>query len=318
MSGRAAGRPRRRLSAAARAGRASTSRSTSSRTDERGPARRVGRRRSRSCSADERLRIELTAPDPSTDAAASRSRRRAVVGGTRPSVLVTRRAVEGRAVIVVGIDTSTPQVSVAIGTEAEILGRIQIAGHAPARSRSRPRWQQLLDWTGVDARPRRRVRRRHRARGCSPGSASASRPRRRWRRSPARRSSAISSLDALAYASSAHRPTRSPRWSTAAAGEVFRALYRAGPGRGPAPDRACGRRRRSTWRPSWQAHPGDVLAVGDGAILYRDVLHERRAPASSSPRRRWPIPTRRRWSSWRCRGSSARSTTGCPTSCRCT
>ena len=51
--------------------------------------------------------------------------------------------------IVVGIETSTPQVSVAIGTETAILGRIQIAGKARQESVT-PALEQLLAWTGTD------------------------------------------------------------------------------------------------------------------------------------------------------------------------
>ena len=51
--------------------------------------------------------------------------------------------------IVVGIDTSTPQVSIAIGTETAILGRIQIGGKARQESVT-PALHQLLAWTGVE------------------------------------------------------------------------------------------------------------------------------------------------------------------------
>src|SRR5512132_4626868 len=51
-------------------------------------------------------------------------------------------------VIVVGIETSTPQVSVAIGNEREILGRIQVAGRTRQESVT-PALEQLLRWTGI-------------------------------------------------------------------------------------------------------------------------------------------------------------------------
>ena len=50
--------------------------------------------------------------------------------------------------IVVGIDTSTPQISVAIGTEREILGRIQVAGRARQEAVT-PALRRLIDWTGI-------------------------------------------------------------------------------------------------------------------------------------------------------------------------
>ena len=39
-------------------------------------------------------------------------------------------AVEGRSVIVVGIDTSTPQTSVAMGSDVEMMASVSIAGKA--------------------------------------------------------------------------------------------------------------------------------------------------------------------------------------------
>jgi tRNA threonylcarbamoyladenosine biosynthesis protein TsaB len=83
---------------------------------------------------------------------------------------------------------------------------------------------------------------------------------------------AIASIDALAY------PHRFTSRTIAAMvdgrrGEVFWALYRALPGgvvRQTEPEAA----RPDHVVAALQAVPGDVLAVGDGAILYRDVLRE--------------------------------------------
>ena len=51
--------------------------------------------------------------------------------------------------IVVGIETSTPQTSVALGTEQEILAKVSVAGKARQESVT-PALQQLLAWTGID------------------------------------------------------------------------------------------------------------------------------------------------------------------------
>ena len=122
----------------------------------------------------------------------------------------------------------------------------------------------------------------------------------------------ITSLDALAF-SVRHTDRLIVAVVDGRRGEVFSALYRPVPGGvlrisepvatpehlaaelGPARGGAGGRRR---------CHPVPRRARGAGG-------------GSSSPRR-WPIPTRRRWWSWRCRGSSGRSTIGSTTSCRCT
>ena len=87
---------------------------------------------------DERLRVELTRSRPTTVAGSSITPQGAswALRWERLEQAPTVRRgdagtdVAGRAVIVVGIDTSTPQVSVAIGTEREILGPIPVAGKA--------------------------------------------------------------------------------------------------------------------------------------------------------------------------------------------
>jgi tRNA threonylcarbamoyladenosine biosynthesis protein TsaB len=52
-------------------------------------------------------------------------------------------------VIVVGIETSTPQTSVAIGTEREILASVSLAGRARQEAVT-PALQWLLEQTGLD------------------------------------------------------------------------------------------------------------------------------------------------------------------------
>jgi tRNA threonylcarbamoyladenosine biosynthesis protein TsaB len=52
-------------------------------------------------------------------------------------------------VIVLGIDTSTEQTSVALGTEREILGTARFAG-ARRHDDVLPALERLLEWTGVE------------------------------------------------------------------------------------------------------------------------------------------------------------------------
>jgi tRNA threonylcarbamoyladenosine biosynthesis protein TsaB len=173
-------------------------------------------------------------------------------------------------VIVVGIETSTPQVSVAIGTEREILGRVQILGRARQESVT-PALDQLLRWTGIDLSQVAGF-----AVGIGPGLFTGLRVGVETAKTLAQATHAMilgfTSLDALAY---------SVRFSSrtilavvdARRGEVFSATYGSVPG---------GVVRRSDYAVSSPDHVAaelaasreDVLAVGDGAILYRDVLQE--------------------------------------------
>jgi tRNA threonylcarbamoyladenosine biosynthesis protein TsaB len=171
-------------------------------------------------------------------------------------------------VIVVGIETSTPQVSVAIGTEREILGRIQVVGRARQESVT-PALDQLLRWTGTDLGQVAGV-----AVGIGPGLFTGLRVGVQTAKTLAQATHAMilgfTSLDTLAY---------SVRFTDrtilavvdARRGEVFSATYGAVPG---------GVVRASAYAVSTPEHLAadlaasrdDVLAVGDGAILYRDVL----------------------------------------------
>ena len=51
--------------------------------------------------------------------------------------------------IVLGIDTSTEQTSVALGTEREILGTVRFAG-VHRHDDVMPAIERLLEWTGID------------------------------------------------------------------------------------------------------------------------------------------------------------------------
>lgn len=170
--------------------------------------------------------------------------------------------------IVVGIDTSTPQTSVAIGTERGTLGRIQVTGRARQESVS-PALERLLAWTGTDIHQVGGF-----AVGVGPGLFTGLRVGVETAKTLAQVAGApivgISSLDVLAYSA------RFSRRMIAAVidgrrGEVFSALYRTVPG-GVVRETEYTVQRPEHLAAELLARKGDVLAVGDGAILYRDVL----------------------------------------------
>jgi tRNA threonylcarbamoyladenosine biosynthesis protein TsaB len=172
-------------------------------------------------------------------------------------------------VIVVGIDTSTPQVSVALGTEAAILGRIQIAGAARQESVT-PALDQLLAWTGVTL-----DRVGGFAVGVGPGLFTGLRVGVETAKTLAQATKApilaISSIDALAYAVR-HTERTVVSVIDARRSEVFSATYRPVPG-GVVRLSEPAVQRPEALAAELEAIPGEMLLVGDGAILYRDVLH---------------------------------------------
>jgi tRNA threonylcarbamoyladenosine biosynthesis protein TsaB len=172
--------------------------------------------------------------------------------------------------IVVGIETSTPQTSVAIGTEREILGRIQVAGRSRQESVA-PALDQLLRWTGVELSQVGGF-----SVGIGPGLFTGLRVGVQTAKTLAQVTKApivgLTSLDVLAY-----RVRFTHRTIVAVIdgrrGEVFRAVYRPVPG-GVLRDSPYAVQRPEALVADLQALPGEVLAVGNGAILYRDVLAE--------------------------------------------
>jgi tRNA threonylcarbamoyladenosine biosynthesis protein TsaB len=170
--------------------------------------------------------------------------------------------------MVVGIETSTPQTSVAIGTEREILARVSIAGKARQESVT-PALDQLLAWTGLELSQVGGI-----AVGIGPGLFTGLRVGVETAKTLAQVLSVpivgITSLDALAF-SVRHTHKLIVPVIDARRGEVFYAVYRALPG---------GVVRGSEYSVASPDHlsaeletlPGEMLAVGDGAILYRDQL----------------------------------------------
>lgn len=172
--------------------------------------------------------------------------------------------------IVVGIETSTPQTSVAIGTDLTVLGSISVAGKARQESVT-PALNQLCGWTGIDLAQVGGI-----AVGIGPGLFTGLRVGVETAKTLAQVLGVpivgITSLDALAFAVR-HTHKLIVAVIDGRRGEVFSAIYRALPGgvvRGSdysvaTPDHLAA---------ELQTLPGEMLAVGDGAILYRDQLEE--------------------------------------------
>jgi len=173
-------------------------------------------------------------------------------------------------VIVLGIETSTPQTSIAIGTETEILAKVSIAGRARQEVVA-PVLDQLLRWTDLDLSKVGGI-----AVGIGPGLFTGLRVGVETAKTLAQVLHVpivgITSLDALAYAvRTSHK--RIAAVIDGRRGEVFFAVYRSVPGGVVretdqvviTPDRLVA---------ELEALGGEVLAVGNGAMLYRHGLEE--------------------------------------------
>ena len=172
--------------------------------------------------------------------------------------------------IVLGIDTSTPQTSLAIGNEREILASLSIAGTARQESVT-PALQQLLTWSGLDLQHLGGV-----AVGVGPGLFTGLRVGVETAKTLAQvliiPILGITSLDALAFAVR-YTPRRIAAVIDARRGEVFAAIYRSVPGG------VVRETDRMVLRPDHlvaelEALAGEVLCVGNGAILYRREIEE--------------------------------------------
>jgi tRNA threonylcarbamoyladenosine biosynthesis protein TsaB len=177
--------------------------------------------------------------------------------------------VEGR-VIVLGIDTSTNQTSVAIGTEQALLGAAQFTG--PRRQDEVvPAIQRLLEWTGLELPAIGGI-----AVGLGPGLYTGLRVGIEVAKSLAQVLQlpivGIPSLDVLAFSV---RVTRRRMCAVidARRGEVFYAFYRSVPG-GIVREGDFHVDRPQALGAELVASLEDVLLVGNGAILYRRELQE--------------------------------------------
>lgn len=170
--------------------------------------------------------------------------------------------------IVLGIETSTPQTSVAVGTETEILAAVRLTG----RSRQDavvPALDQLLRWSGLELSAVGGV-----AVGLGPGLFTGLRVGVEAGKSIAQVLGVpivgIASLDALAFGVR-HTDRLVGAVIDARRGEVFYAFYRPVPGgvlregeyQVAPPDHLAA---------DLEARGEDVLLAGNGAILYRREL----------------------------------------------
>jgi tRNA threonylcarbamoyladenosine biosynthesis protein TsaB len=173
-------------------------------------------------------------------------------------------------VIVLGIETSTPQTSVAFGSEREILGAVQLTGKMRQDSVV-PAVERLLSWTGLSLRQVGGI-----SVGLGPGLFTGLRVGVETGKSLAQVLSVpivgVPSLDGLAFGV---RYTRRLIGAVidARRGEVFFAFYRSVPG---------GVVREGDYEVGSPAHlaaeiearGGDVLLAGNGAILYRHEIED--------------------------------------------
>ena len=172
--------------------------------------------------------------------------------------------------IVLGIETSTPQSSVALGSEQGILASVALTGRTHQESII-PALEQLLRWSGLELSQAGGI-----AVGIGPGLFTGLRVGVQTAKSLAQVLGVpivgLTSLDTLAFSV---RHTAKPIAAVidARRGEVFFGRYRAVPGgvlrrgefRVATPDHLVG---------ELQALGEDVLLVGDGAILYRKQIEE--------------------------------------------
>jgi tRNA threonylcarbamoyladenosine biosynthesis protein TsaB len=172
--------------------------------------------------------------------------------------------------IVLGIETSTPQTSVALGGETGIVAAASLAGRAH-QEQVIPTLEHLLRWSGVRLSQIGGI-----AVGVGPGLFTGLRVGVQTAKSLAQVLSVpimgMTSLDVLAF-SVRHTSRLVGAVIDARRGEVFWAAYRPVPGgvvregdyAVAAPDRLVA---------ELEALAEDVLVVGDGAILYRNEIEE--------------------------------------------
>ncbi len=172
--------------------------------------------------------------------------------------------------IVLGIDTSTPQTSVAIGNDREVLASISIAGKTRQESVT-PALQQMLAWSGLDLGRVGGI-----AVGIGPGLFTGLRVGVETAKTLAQVLNVpivgITSLDALAFAVR-HTSRRIACVIDARRGEVFAAVYRAVPG-GVVRETDHLVLKPDHLVAELQAVVGEVLCVGNGAILYRREIED--------------------------------------------
>jgi tRNA threonylcarbamoyladenosine biosynthesis protein TsaB len=174
-------------------------------------------------------------------------------------------------VLVLGIETSTPQTSVALGTERGILAATLISGSPASHEMVMPNITQLLRWSGVEIRQVGGI-----AVGLGPGLFTGMRVGIATAKTLAQALHApivgIASLDLIAFGV---RYARRLICATVDAkrGEVFYAFYRPVPG---------GVQRETEFlvgspdelAAELQTRPEETILAGGGALVYRRHLQE--------------------------------------------
>jgi tRNA threonylcarbamoyladenosine biosynthesis protein TsaB len=173
-------------------------------------------------------------------------------------------------VIVVAIETATPQTSVAIGTEAGILAQMSVAGRARQEAVT-PALEQLLRWSGTELAKVGGV-----VTGTGPGLFTGLRVGIETAKTLAQVLEVpilgLSSLDALAFGVR-HTARRIVAVIDGRRGEVFWSRYEPVPG-GIVRETEPVVAKPDHLVADLEALPGDVLVVGDGAILYRHDIEQ--------------------------------------------
>jgi tRNA threonylcarbamoyladenosine biosynthesis protein TsaB len=182
-------------------------------------------------------------------------------------------------VIVLGIDTSTEQTSVALGTEREILGTARFAG-ARRHDDVLPALERLLEWTGVELEHVGGV-----AVGIGPGLYTGLRVGVQAAKALAQVLGVpivgIGSLDVLAFGVQ-HTSRRIVAVIDARRGEVFYGLYRPVPG-GVMRDDDYRVASPSALAAELEIERDEMLLVGNGAILYRKEFEQVDARVELAP-----------------------------------
>jgi tRNA threonylcarbamoyladenosine biosynthesis protein TsaB len=173
--------------------------------------------------------------------------------------------------LAVAIETSTPQTTVALGTEQGVIASALLSWGKGHSEIVLPALHQLLEWSEIDLQQVGGV-----AVGLGPGLFTGLRVGVSTARALAQVLGVpvvgIGSLDILAFS------VRHSRWrigavSDAKRGEVFYAFYRSVPG-GVARETEYAVGPPSRLAAELEASPEEVLLVGGGALLYRRELAE--------------------------------------------
>ena len=208
--------------------------------------------------------------------------RRGSSGRTSSSAVLAPWEVGG--MIVVGIETSTPQTSVAIGTETEIVGEGRRWRAGRGRSPSRRRWSSCS--SGATSSSRRSAASRS---GIGPGPVHGAARRacetaKTLAQVLARADRRASRASTRSRTPSATRTGGSWRSIDARRGEVFFAIYRRRARRRRCASRSTvGRHARPSRRPSWRPCPARCWP--SATVRCCTDMCSRRSGAASSSRR---------------------------------